>query len=686
MTFLNPAILWGLAAVAIPIILHFFNLQRPKKVLFSNISFVKAVQKTVVRRVKFKQWLLLLMRILAISALVLAFAGPVFTGEGKTLRRGNRSVAFILDNSQSMSAGNEKGAYLQQALSLTRETMESYSPQDEFLVMTTADLQLNASFLNKEDAKEQLKSITLEQNTRSHREILSFSDQLFSRSSYQLKELYFFSDFQISTVLSDSLSLEPLDSNLVVNYIPIATRGQQNAYIQDHVINSQIIEKGKPVAINMNLVNDGEKELKDINLRVLLNDQVMAINNQNMSESSSNDIEVSFTPQNSGWLSGYIEINDSPIDFDNLRYFSLYVPEKEEILVVEGQNSTPVKVLFQSVFDQFNPTFLSSRNIAQAQLSDYRSIILLGVDQFSSGLTDQLKTFLEEGGSILFFPGDDLELSSINTFYQVVKAGSFQETQSLDPGVEVKEIELDHPVFEGIFTSNRRNREVDAPKIFQYHPLELNNQSVHNRIFSLNDGTPLLVETKFEKGLLYTFSFFPDDRWTDLHVKSLFPPLIFRITQIMNQTQQVQSASLIGSSETKFIRTPIQDLIKLVDSEGLELIPEQYNQSGGLLLSFDKLSLKPGNYQLKQGDELIEEISFNISDDESHLAFATRGELQTQFQESGLSYIRLFAPSPSEIARTIQTEREGLPLWKYCLLLAVLFLVAEIAIIKFMKG
>ncbi|MEM9719095.1 MAG: BatA domain-containing protein [Bacteroidota bacterium] len=686
MTFLNPAILWGLAAVAIPIILHFFNLQRPKKVLFSNISFVKAVQKTVVRRVKFKQWLLLLMRILAISALVLAFAGPVFTGEGKTLRRGNRSVAFILDNSQSMSAGNEKGAYLQQALSLTRETMESYSPQDEFLVMTTADLQLNASFLNKEDAKEQLKSITLEQNTRSHREILSFSDQLFSRSSYQLKELYFFSDFQISTVLSDSLSLEPLDSNLVVNYIPIATRGQQNAYIQDHVINSQIIEKGKPVAINMNLVNDGEKELKDINLRVLLNDQVMAINNQNMSESSSNDIEVSFTPQNSGWLSGYIEINDSPIDFDNLRYFSLYVPEKEEILVVEGQNSTPVKVLFQSVFDQFNPTFLSSRNIAQAQLSDYRSIILLGVDQFSSGLTDQLKTFLEEGGSILFFPGDDLELSSINSFYQVVKAGSFQETQSLDPGVEVKEIELDHPVFEGIFTSNRRNREVDAPKIFQYHPLELNNQSVHNRIFSLNDGTPLLVETKFEKGLLYTFSFFPDDRWTDLHVKSLFPPLIFRITQIMNQTQQVQSASLIGSSETKFIRTPIQDLIKLVDSEGLELIPEQYNQSGGLLLSFDKLSLKPGNYQLKQGDELIEEISFNISDDESHLAFATRGELQTQFQESGLSYIRLFAPSPSEIARTIQTEREGLPLWKYCLLLAVLFLVAEIAIIKFMKG
>ena len=74
MAFLFPGILWGLLALSVPIIVHFFNLQRPKQILFSNVAFVKEVKKSVVRRLKFKQWLLLLLRLLAISALVLAFA------------------------------------------------------------------------------------------------------------------------------------------------------------------------------------------------------------------------------------------------------------------------------------------------------------------------------------------------------------------------------------------------------------------------------------------------------------------------------------------------------------------------------------------------------------------------------------------------------------------------------------
>ena len=48
MTFLNPELLWGLLGLAVPIIIHFFNLQRPREVLFSNVAFVKEVKQTVV--------------------------------------------------------------------------------------------------------------------------------------------------------------------------------------------------------------------------------------------------------------------------------------------------------------------------------------------------------------------------------------------------------------------------------------------------------------------------------------------------------------------------------------------------------------------------------------------------------------------------------------------------------------
>ena len=142
MAFLFPGILWGLLALSVPIIVHFFNLQRPKQILFSNVAFVKEVKKSVVRRLKFKQWLLLLLRLLAISALVLAFASPVIVSENQKVLRGNRSVGIIIDNSYSMTARNERGQYFQQAISLARNILSNYSNEDEFLLMTTSNLKL----------------------------------------------------------------------------------------------------------------------------------------------------------------------------------------------------------------------------------------------------------------------------------------------------------------------------------------------------------------------------------------------------------------------------------------------------------------------------------------------------------------------------------------------------------------
>ena len=90
MVFLNPAILFGLLAASIPVILHFLNLRKIKKVEFSTLTFLKELQKTKIKKIKFKQWLLLLLRILIILFLVSSFARP--TLESITIS-GTRSVA-----------------------------------------------------------------------------------------------------------------------------------------------------------------------------------------------------------------------------------------------------------------------------------------------------------------------------------------------------------------------------------------------------------------------------------------------------------------------------------------------------------------------------------------------------------------------------------------------------------------
>ncbi|PJC60395.1 MAG: hypothetical protein CO025_03290, partial [Ignavibacteria bacterium CG_4_9_14_0_2_um_filter_37_13] len=49
MTFLNPAILFGLLAATIPVLIHLFNLRKLKKVEFSTLIFLKELQKNKIR-------------------------------------------------------------------------------------------------------------------------------------------------------------------------------------------------------------------------------------------------------------------------------------------------------------------------------------------------------------------------------------------------------------------------------------------------------------------------------------------------------------------------------------------------------------------------------------------------------------------------------------------------------------
>lgn len=677
MAFLNPGALWGLLALSVPIIIHFFNLQRPKQILFSNVAFVKEVKKSVVRRVRFRQWLLLAARLLAIAGLVLAFSGPVIVSTNNQLLQGNRSIALIIDNSYSMRAGNEKGEYFQQALSLVRNIVRTYNREDEFLLMTTSDLRLNFNFSRQEEVLEQLKDLKINQNIRSQGDILNFRDEIFARASNSVREMYLLSDFQLSTVLADSQAIDLKDSLLLVKYIPLATRQQKNVYIRAHEIMSQIVEKGKPVSMSMQLVNDGESQIKDLSVRVMLEGKAAAINTKTLDPQSESTLNISFTPTESGWLSGYIELDDAFVDFDNRRYFSLYVPEKEKVLVVEGQSSRNIRLLYESLFDQFDTKFISAKNIASEEPSAYRSIVLLGVKDMSSGLGDKLSSFLEEGGSIMFFPGDNMVLPGVNEFLSSVGFGTMLPSAQIQQGANASRVDLANPLFEGVFSRQQNNVEFDAPEVFRYHPVQLNNTTPHTRILSLENQSPILIESRIGNGIMFTFTLFPGDAWTDLHVKTIFSPLIFRATQVMNQTQNVQVGQEIGFYQPKTIRTNQKSLINLVDADGRAIPPEQYSQGGATTLNFEKMDIREGNYDIIQDNLLLEKIAFNISDLESQLSYASQAALSEMLNKKGLSFIEILPASADEIRARIEVEKEGFPLWKYFIIIAVIFLSIE---------
>ncbi|MDA0875164.1 MAG: BatA domain-containing protein, partial [Bacteroidetes bacterium] len=136
MTFLNPLFLLGLAAAAIPLIIHLFNFRRPKRVNFSSLAFLHELRKSTMQRVRVKQWLLLALRTLAIASLVLAFARPTMTGPlaARLGGAGRTTAAVVLDRSASMTLRDGGGAYIDQARSLVEGLVGQMESGDEVLL------------------------------------------------------------------------------------------------------------------------------------------------------------------------------------------------------------------------------------------------------------------------------------------------------------------------------------------------------------------------------------------------------------------------------------------------------------------------------------------------------------------------------------------------------------------------
>ncbi len=677
MNFLHPAALWGLLALAVPIILHFFNLQRPKNVLFSHVSFVKEIQQTVVRRIRFRQWILLALRLLAIAGLCLAFAGPILVDKQKSENGSQRSVVLIIDNSYSMTASNDRSDYFHQAQDIARELVKAYGRQDEILVMPSSDLKLNFPFSRQEEGLEAITNMKINQSLASLRDIYQVDGALFSRASFPLHELYLLSDFQTSTMLADSSRVPLADAGITARLIPIANRAQRNVYVSQNKIQSRIIEKGKPARMTMRIVNDGTQPVNDLSVQVVVDDKVVAISNADLPAQGFKDLTVSFTPETAGWLGGYVSLDDNPIDFDNRRYFSLYVPMDEKVLVVEGEPMPAVKVLYESIFTQLDQTLIGEKNLGTVNLSDYQSIVYYGVNQVSSGMADKLGQFVADGGGLLLIPGTKPNLASLNGLLSVLGVGSYGPAVTVAKNQSVAANDLSHPLFEGMFQSNQTNRNFDPPVVYKYYPFTAAPNKVHETILTLDDRKAILEETKSGNGLVYTFAMPLLEAWTDFPVKTLFAPLLFRTTQMLNQTQIVQNSQEIGSFTPVAIRTSSQEIIQLEDETGATFIPEQYARNGAVYLQFDRLLLHEGIYQVKQGEALLQKIAFNISDAESQLACASEPEISAWLAGRGLTQSEIITGPPDVLARQIQSEREGAPLWKYFLIFAVVFLVAE---------
>ena len=133
MGFVYPYFLFGLFAVAIPIVIHLFNFRKFKKVYFTNVKLLTDLQSESKKQSKVRDIILLCLRCLTICLLVLLFANPYIKDDKKVLvsDSGNAVLVFV-DNSFSMENSSDKGSLLDVAKQKARDIAMQYWQSDVF--------------------------------------------------------------------------------------------------------------------------------------------------------------------------------------------------------------------------------------------------------------------------------------------------------------------------------------------------------------------------------------------------------------------------------------------------------------------------------------------------------------------------------------------------------------------------
>src|SRR5437899_3867083 len=141
MSFLNPILLAGLAAVAVPIIIHLLNRRKFHKVVWAAMRFLRLSVEQNQRRMKIEDLILLVVRCLLLALLAVALARPALLSNTAD-RFGQSKVTgiIIVDNSYSMGMSDGTQTRFDKARSAAEQVLDSMPAGSATAVWLASDI------------------------------------------------------------------------------------------------------------------------------------------------------------------------------------------------------------------------------------------------------------------------------------------------------------------------------------------------------------------------------------------------------------------------------------------------------------------------------------------------------------------------------------------------------------------
>ena len=642
MHFKQPEILYFLFLLIVPILVHLFQLRRFKKEYFTNVRFLKALSIQTRKSSKIKKWLLLACRLLVLIFIILAFAQPFF--ESKDSKNASNELYIILDNSFSMQAKGKKGELLKRAV---QELLEETPEKMNFSLLTNSENYWNTDIKSIRSALQNLKY------SATPFQVDPVMAKLKAHKSAFKKEIIVITD-AVGLDYKQLRNSDATDSPIFI--IPKAE--QKNNVAIDSVFIHKTLENFYEISVQLSGYGD---DFNPIPISLYNANKLIAKTTVTLDTKKKS---INFTIPKQAFH-GYVSIVDNGLPYDNSLYFSISKIKKINIISIgELGKSNFLSRIYTS--DEFNFSNYTLSALDYSKLEKQDVVVLNELDEIPQALSTTLKSFVEKGGNLIVIPSAISSITNLNSFvsnFGKLTIKSLENREKL-----ITKINFNHPIFNSVFENKVTN--------FQY-PKTKNSfvlSSASPAALSYEDQSVFLTSIANSVAAVAVFAAPINIENSNFQQSPLIVPTFYKMA--MNNQNNGVNALTIGNNYPHLTEASLnKDAILTVKGLDEQFIPIQQILNTKVKMTFNDYPEQAGNFSIYNKKEWIENISFNYNRTESDLASAN---------ENRLSDYKT-AESIKSFFDTLQTDRTDNQIWKWFVIFALLFLIIEMAIIRFVK-
>jgi hypothetical protein len=655
--------LWGLLSLSIPIIVHLFNFRKHKVLIFPFTSFLSEVKTESHKQSRIRHWTILLLRLLALTCVVLAFAQPILPNDRGN--SGKKLVSIYIDNSFSMENQKDGISLLENAKNKALDIVFAYNDNDAFQIISNEFSGIQQHFVTKDKAIEIIQSIQNCSITRSYDEVYERQKDLLFKENTTNKKAFWISDFQ-----KNNGDLSKLNNNpeISLRWIPIQNNETPNIFIDSIYFETPAHVVGQEEKLYVTLKNSAQEQDKNVRCEININQQNKGVTNIDIPANSAQTISFSITPQSPGFQLGKIILNDQPIVFDNNYFFSYEVKEKKKIGIIASGDSHAKRVFQNDPY--FETSVFGSSNVDINEWLKNDFLIIENPENLSSGFQSIAIEAIKKGAHLLFIPNSVDNRNTDQNFYDALGLSNTHTT--IATRAQGNQIDWLSPLFKNVFDSKDK---FQLPYSESHLKFTVPNNA--SSPITYPDNSPLLIDLPLGSGRVFIFNVSYDK--TNLFSHSIFPIALLRMSELASREQPLSFT--LGQKEPlilKDLQLEGNEQLKLIDHQTKDqLLPLVRNIGNNTEISIGSYIPQGGHYDVFW-KQIVYTLGINADPKESQLQFWTESEMQnSKDQITDNTNIEIVSESIGNIGTYVSKLDDGQHYWWYLIAISLLCLLTE---------